>query len=297
MATPARSKAIPIRAPSLLHIPPTPSPAPSTASVASSAAPAPIAAPRSPSPSLLPAADINAAPPFRSHSRTNSSTDVRRSHSRNASFTRGSGHKGQGSTSSNSSDSSDNGSHTQLLTPASRPGSADLFPESNGEKDDISRGRDPSPSRNEPTVTPYDGGNVTVLGGGTKLGGSRPSSVMSNHRTRSPSVSIASRALGNAVGPNSNGGAPPSSPRKPRTRRRIIPTHIGYFGQPGVGAPVMGAFGAGGAALKHGPPYQWPHGQPGAAGGVGVGLAPPPVGGIGIANQMGMAHAMSKRMV
>lgn len=132
------------------------------------------------------------------------------------------------------------------------------------------RGRDRSPAP-EPTVTPYDGGNVTVLGGGTKLGGSRPSSVMSSRgdRTRSPSVSIASRALLTAVGPNSNGA--PGSPRKPRTRRRIIPTHIGYFGQPGIGAPMLAAFGS----HKHQPgqPY-WPQGQPG----VGVGVAPPPVG-------------------
>lgn len=228
--------------------------------------------------------------------------------SRNVSFTRPNGHKGSDSTSSRSSDSSDtnSNSHTQLLTPASRPGSADLLPsdkneqeheqtsenENENEDEHSKRGRTTSPTSgrpssagsNGPTVTPYDGGNVTVLGGGTKLGGSRPSSVYGARldRTRSPSVSIASRALGTAVGPNSNGGtAAAASPRKQRTRRRIIPTHIGYFGQPGVGAPMMGAFG-----MNQPKPYSWPHGQPGGPGmngvGVGVGVSPPPVSGVAL---------------
>ncbi|KAL1407614.1 hypothetical protein Q8F55_007047 [Vanrija albida] len=290
--TPLRvSKAIPIRAPTLN--------APSTLMQSLLAAADPS---RTPSPSLLPAADIS---PRRVHSR-NSSGDVehrRGAHSRNSShaFSARAGHnKGQDSTSSNSSDSSDtNSGHTHLLTPASRPGSADLFGEVSAKRleSEAQRGRDPSPSTPRgadapktgtptpgatiPQVTPYDGGNVTVLGGGTKLGGgvSRSSSAMGmrgHDRTRSPSVSIVSRALNTAVGPNSNGGVPlPASPRKQRTRRRIIPTHIGYFGQPGIGGPIMGAFGSKppqpGAAGGFGP---WSHGQPGGAG-VGVGVGPP----------------------
>lgn len=257
-----RSRAIPIRAPALLRIPASPSPASSVASDL---------------PGLLPAADIVDSVP--SHGRSSSGDFIRRDQTSptHTGFARA--HKGkQSSTSSNSSDSSDTNSHTQLLTPGSRPGSADLFPEPKVKPsvEDTPRGRDRSPAA-EPTVTPYDGGNVTVLGGGTKLGGSRPPSVMSSRgdRTRSPSVSIASRALLTAVGPNSNGA--PGSPRKPRTRRRIIPTHIGYFGQPGIGAPMLASFGS----HKHQPgqPY-WPQGQPGAGVGVGVGVgvAPPPVG-------------------
>ncbi|CAK9781686.1 hypothetical protein CC85DRAFT_310040 [Cutaneotrichosporon oleaginosum] len=267
--TPLRSKAIPIRAPTLMNIPPTPSPVPSAASVSS----APIV-PHSPSPVY----------PTEAYAPRTTAADVRPPHSRHASTRSGPGHKGQGSTSSTASDSSDTGSQ-QLLTPASRPGSADLFPEDKEE-----RGRDPSPARNEPTVTPYDGGNVTVLGGGTKLGGSRPSSVMS-HRTRSPSISVASRALNPAVGSNANGG----NMRKQRSRapRRIQPTLLSQFSQPGIGGPMINAFTP---PLKHQPGMQfWPHGQPGAPG-VGVGVAPPPVGGMGLANQMGMAHAMDKRL-
>lgn len=271
--TPVRaSKAIPIRAPSLLAFPPSRSDGV-----------------RSPSPHLLSAGNSPSRP-----SLSRQDGDLMRPSSRNVSFTRPNGHKGSDSTSSRSSDSSDtnSNSHTQLLTPASRPGSADLLPsdknEQNSENEEeqhTKRGRTTSPptdrpssaNSNGPTVTPYDGGNVTVLGGGTKLGGSRPSSVYGSRldRTRSPSVSIASRALGNAVGPNSNGGtAAAASPRKQRTRRRIIPTHIGYFGQPGVGAPMMGAFG-----MNQPKPYSWPHGQPGGPGlgGVGVGVSPPPV--------------------
>jgi hypothetical protein len=109
-----------------------------------------------------------------------------------------------------------------------------------------------------PTVTPYDGGNVTVLGGGVKLGGagagsgtaSRTGSVMSQHRipydrARSPSISLASRALNTALSPNEGGpqmGGGGGGGRKPRTRRRIMPTYLGYVGQPGVGGPVPHAF-------------------------------------------------------
>lgn len=276
--TPVRtSKAIPIRAPSLLAFPPTRS-----------------EGTRSPSPHLLSANNSPSRP-----SSTQQDGDLMRHSSRNVSFTRPNGHKGSDSTSSRSSDSSDtnSNSHTQLLTPASRPGSADLLPSdkneqvSENEEEHAKRGRTTSPTQtrpssansNGPTVTPYDGGNVTVLGGGTKLGGSRPSSVYGSRldRTRSPSVSIASRALGNAVGPNSNGGTATTAAttRKQRTRRRIIPTHIGYFGQPGVGAPMMGAFG-----MNQPKPYSWPHGQPGGPGlgGVGVGVSPPPVNGMPI---------------
>ncbi len=49
--------------------------------------------------------------------------------------------------------------------------------------------------------------------------------------------------------------------------------------------------------LKHQPGVafgQWP--QPGPGVGVGVGVAPPPVGGMGLTNQMSMAHAMNKRL-
>ncbi|BEJ15750.1 hypothetical protein CspHIS471_0503550 [Cutaneotrichosporon sp. HIS471] len=270
VATPLRSKAIPIRAPGITNIPSTPSPAPSAASVSS----APVV-PHSPSP-VYPSE-------FRAPSRPSSGAGALTSHMRTASARSGPGHKGQASTSSTGSDSSDTGSQ-QLLTPASRPGSADLFPEDKEEQ----RGRDPSPARNEPTVTPYDGGNVTVLGGGTKLGGSRPSSVMS-HRTRSPSISVAARALGTAVGTNANGGVM----RKQRSRnmRRITPVYVGGIAQPGIGGPMMSAFTP---PLKNQSGMQyWPHGQPGAAG-VGVGVAPPPVGSMGLANQMGMA--MNKRI-
>ncbi|GMK55837.1 hypothetical protein CspeluHIS016_0208930 [Cutaneotrichosporon spelunceum] len=268
--TPLRSKAIPIRAPGLMNIPPTPSPAPSSTSVSS----APVV-PHSPSP-VYPSE-------FRAPSHPSSTAGAGSSHMRTASARSGPGHKVQASTSSTGSDSSDTGSQ-QLLTPASRPGSADLFPEDKEEQ----RGRDTSPARNEPTVTPYDGGNVTVLGGGTKLGGSRPSSVMS-HRTRSPSISVAARALGTAVGTNANGG----TMRKQRSRnmRRITPVYVGGIAQQGIGGPMVSAFTP---PLKHQPGMSyWPHGQP-VAPGVGVGVAPPPVGSMGLANQMGMA--MNKRI-
>ncbi|WRT69012.1 uncharacterized protein IL334_005994 [Kwoniella shivajii] len=215
-------------------------------------------------------------------------------------------HRGSESTSSITSSVSDsNSGHTQLLTPASRPGSADPFsiPTLSLKDKDRSRkitppnlnnlttrGRTPSPntSGNEttpgtentvtpsqtqiptPTVTPYDGGNVTVLGGGVKLGGSsRPSSVLSHRspmdRSRSPSISLASRALNTATAPGTDG----MIPRKQRTRRRIMPTYLGHLGQPGVGGPVMGAFQFTG-------PTATPSGKSNGAS-VGVGVSPPPI--------------------
>ena len=204
---------------------------------------------------------------------------------------------GSGSTSSNDSNESDNSSHVQPVTPAI-PASAELFggpllPHETDSHTDIDnlaispattakqpfegRGRDPSPSGTAPhspmspnsasasqSVTPYDGGNVTVLGGGVKLGGgSRAGSIASHSRTpqdrsRSPSVSLASRALSSALGPGMQ--------KKSRTRRRIMPTYLGHVGQPGIGGPVQGPFGP----LSPQPPWT-------ASMGVGVGLAPPPV--------------------
>lgn len=206
---------------------------------------------------------------------------------------------GTGSTSSVASSVSE-ASAAQLLTPGSRPPSTDPFGGPISSKSPTPtqthpgsqtapplRGRTPSPSgprdsttpggatSTTPTVTPYDGGNVTVMGGGVKLGGgggaSRPSSVMSQNRqtydrSRSPSISLASRALTSALGPNANGGA-----RKVRTRRRIMPTYLGHLGQPGVGGPIMGPFGS---LQPSGPVYG---GNPPTWPGVGVGMAPPPI--------------------
>ncbi|OCF54535.1 hypothetical protein L486_08085 [Kwoniella mangroviensis CBS 10435] len=220
-------------------------------------------------------------------------------------------HRGSESTSSITSSSSmsdSNSGHTQLLTPSSRPNSADpfLIPSlSLKEKDKersrkitppsqtLTRGRTPSPNSSAsmkenitpntdttltpstPTVTPYDGGNVTVLGGGVKLGGaSRPGSVISSHRSpidrsRSPSISLASRALGGATSTEGGGGG---STRKQRTRRRIMPTYLGHLGQPGVGGPIMGAF----TMPQTFTPSKTP-GTGGNGGSVGVGVSPPPV--------------------
>ncbi len=115
------------------------------------------------------------------------------------------------------------------------------------------RGRDPSPNTprypsesasgtptNAPQTTPYDNGNVIVIGGGVKLGGSRPASAAPHSRRpgdrdRSPSISIASRALSSVM---SNGS------RKTRSRRRIMPSYLGHLDQPGVGGPVHGPFAA-----------------------------------------------------
>ncbi|WVW79292.1 hypothetical protein I302_101259 [Kwoniella bestiolae CBS 10118] len=218
-------------------------------------------------------------------------------HDRSKAPSRGS-HRGSESTSSITSSSSvsdSNSGHTQLLTPSSRPNSADpfLIPSLSLKDKERSRkitppsqthtrGRTPSPNSTDsmkenltpatdttltpstPTVTPYDGGNVTVLGGGVKLGGaSRPGSVISSHRSpidrsRSPSISLASRALGSAT---TEGG----STRKQRTRRRIMPTYLGHLGQPGVGGPVMGAF------------QSFTPTKTGTGSSVGVGVSPPPV--------------------
>ena len=206
-------------------------------------------------------------------------------------------HRGSGS-GSTSSIESDNSGPTQPITPDSRPPSVDtfsahMFPgskvveETTADSPDIvPRGRDRSPttprpdshspgSTPTPAVTPYDGGNVTVLGGGIKLGGmSRPGSRTPHDRSRSPSVSLASRALSSAMGP---GG------RKVRTRRRIMPTYLGHVGQPGVGGPVMGAFGMGAV-----PPGGWPStGAPAGTGlGVGVGVGPPLIGARGMGGGM-----------
>jgi hypothetical protein len=195
-------------------------------------------------------------------------------------------HRGTASTSSTSSAASEM-SGAQLLTPGSRPPSVDPFSDDQSSKSPTptgpQRGRSTSPSQATPrelssatpstapsaapTVTPYDGGNVTVMGGGVKLGGgSRPASAMALGRTgldrsRSPSISLASRALTSALGPN---GQP--NQRKARTRRRIMPTYLGHLNQPGVGGPIMGPFGQFPAA----PPWQ----------GVGVGMGPPPIPGM-----------------
>lgn len=195
-------------------------------------------------------------------------------------------HRGTGSTSSTSSAASEM-SGAQLLTPSSRPPSVDPYSDAHSSKSPTptgpQRGRSSSPSQSTPrelnpaapstaasatpTVTPYDGGNVTVMGGGVKLGGgSRPASAMALGRTgldrsRSPSISLASRALTSALGPN---GQP--TQRKARTRRRIMPTYLGHLNQPGVGGPIMGPFG------------QFPAAQPWQ--GVGVGMGPPPIPGM-----------------
>lgn len=196
-------------------------------------------------------------------------------------------HRGSDSTSSNNSSASEN-SGAQLLTPNSRPPSiGPSYDQSSGSKSPTptgptfrSRSESPPTPRDAaatpgnmgthdtstPTVTPYDGGNVTVLGGGVKLGGmSRPSSVMSLNRTpgdrsRSPSISVASRALTSAMGPNGTS----TGTRKTRTRRRIMPTYLGHLGQPGISGPFVPAI------------------QPGwqGVGGVGVGMGPPPVPGM-----------------
>ncbi|WVR09098.1 hypothetical protein IAU60_006160 [Kwoniella sp. DSM 27419] len=229
---------------------------------------------------------------------------------------RGSHRVSESSSSLASSGSESNSGHTQLLTPASRADSLDPFTvpllSLKDKKDDKSRkitppglhmprGRTPSPnpsattdtqtitpgteasstpsSAPAPSVTPYDGGNVTVLGGGVKLGGaSRPSSGMSSRsvdRSRSPSISLASRALTSATGPNANGEA---APRKQRTRRRIMPTYLGHLGQPGVGGPVMGVFGQFAGAPKAGVPATTFAPAPG--GHVGVGVSPPVIGRV-----------------
>ena len=247
--------------------------------------------------SLLPAADIGASrtpSPVLSDTSYSDKTNHSRAVSYNSTISslqskeyshRGSG---SGSTDSMASTLSDSG-HTQLLTPTTRPSSADPFvldgltsalepikeqQEASKASTPTPRGRDPSETRrlitptqpgsgtSTPTVTPYDGGNVTVLGGGVKLGSTSASRASSAHpvdRDRSPSISLASRALSSAT--------TTGSPRKPRTRKRIMPTYLGHLGQPGVGGPIMGAFQYGG--MQPMAPPTW-------SSGVGVGMRPPP---------------------
>ncbi|ORY24752.1 hypothetical protein BCR39DRAFT_545770 [Naematelia encephala] len=267
--TPSRpSHAIAIRAPSVYAIPPTPAAPqtemdmrPSHRTSAPTLLPAVaidqmesymprLQGPRGPSPiSSQISNDDDVENHSRQFSSTSSSSDPPKSHRRSVT----------GSTSSVASSLSDtNSGLSQLLTPAARSPASDPFtlPDSKSTPNSVStagtvRGRTPSPSNTPaptPTVTPYDGGNVTVLGGGVKLGGggggvgggasSRASSVISSSRTpidrsRSPSISLASRALNTALGPNANG----TGSRKVRTRRRIMPTYLGPNGQPGVGGP------------------------------------------------------------
>ncbi|EIW65853.1 hypothetical protein TREMEDRAFT_70468 [Tremella mesenterica DSM 1558] len=94
-------------------------------------------------------------------------------------------------------------------------------------------------SATTPIITPYDGGNVTVLGGGVKLGGSTPRfpSGGSYDRSRSPSISLASRTLHTALSPTGPGSP---GPGRRQRRRRIMPTFLGHLGQPGIGGPVLG---------------------------------------------------------
>lgn len=329
--TPNRpSYAIPIRAPIVLAIPPTPSEGenrqneskptergsllPAFSSLGLGQAPG--QAQRSQQASGWSSSDASS----RSTSLTFSEHDEPGSPGHERPASRGS-HRGSESQSSVSSSVSDsNSGHTQLLTPDTRPTTADPFNvpilpmdtvKHSKEKEEkpkttptnTARGRTTSPSAlgestvqsttptaennitprvPTPTVTPYDGGNVTVLGGGVKLGGggshSRTSSAHSSQRipidrSRSPSISLASRALNTAVGPSGEG-------RKQRTRRRIMPTYLGHLGQPGVGGPAMGVFYGGNVSpggMGFGPGYQH----------VGVGVSPPPVGIRGPMPRMG----------
>ncbi|WWD21133.1 hypothetical protein CI109_105614 [Kwoniella shandongensis] len=361
LLTPARaSHAIPIRAPTVFAIPPTPAaPSPATVSThdiheSSSSDLLPAFAslglghapggPGNRQPSGWSSSDAassrSTSVSESEHSRSVSglsvdSVDHQHDHDHNdehdihsKSPSRAS-HRGSESLSSVASSVSDsNSGHSQLLTPGSRPGSADPFGaallslpmkghEASRERDvrsrkitppmlSLPRGRTPSPgtpdgqsitpntdntitpspSAPTPTVTPYDGGNVTVLGGGVKLGGSasRTTSVHSGSRTpvdrsRSPSISLASRALSSALGPNSNGEGTATTisggggQRKQRTRRRIMPTYLGHLGQPGVGGPIMGVFGQFAGKPSQSPPSN----AFGGYGHVGVGVAPPPI--------------------
>ncbi|WWC64076.1 uncharacterized protein I303_106683 [Kwoniella dejecticola CBS 10117] len=342
--TPARaSHAIPIKAPMVMAAgPPTPGPGP-TAPAVYAIPPTPSQQPRTESEGdLLPAFGTLGLghPGTSSNANRTSSGWTSSTGSRDTSYThsdsysdseedehvdRDTGnqspsrsHRGTGSTSSMGSSGSlsdSNSGHTQLLTPSSRPNSADPFGSripalSLKEKGDHKekektrksdpRGRTPSPPNdgstthgNEnvtpntentltpsstvnhptPSVTPYDGGNVTVLGGGVKLGGlSRPSSVMSHRsRSRSPSISLASRALNTATTEGSGG-------RKQRTRRRIMPTYLGHLNS-GVGGPIMGVFTQ---FNPNTPASANTHAlTPNKGGSVGVGVSPPPVNVVG----------------
>ncbi|WVQ81516.1 hypothetical protein IAT38_003640 [Cryptococcus sp. DSM 104549] len=373
-STPARpSHAIPIRAPAVLAIPPTPAsnteaPAvesksdllPAFSALGLGHAPGTSGrtqqasgwsssdAPSSRSTSMaFSDASAEDTEPMRSVS---SSFNALAAHSEQAEdearpSSRGS-HRGSESQSSVSSSVSDaNSGHTQLLlTPASRPSTADPFgvpllpiQEDSAVGKATGRGKQPAPTGlvmprgraadgqgvlaelespstatatagatpstpttettitprvPTPTVTPYDGGNVTVLGGGVKLGGgggsasggpgSRGSSAHGSHRnpldrSRSPSISLASRALNTALGPNSGPGG---EGRKQRTRRRIMPTYLGHLGQPGVGGPVMGAFGQFAGNVSPGGGMSMGGMGMGGMGyqqHVGVGVAPPPI--------------------
>ncbi|KAL7421365.1 hypothetical protein Q5752_004250 [Cryptotrichosporon argae] len=295
-STPARpSHAIPIRAPSLQHIPPTPV-ASDTPSCLSTAAPTTTdsgSASASPveraSSTLPPARPVSPTP-----SDASSTASLSPSHASTA---------------------SDASNTYQLVTPSTESFALPALPDKRGRTPSATSATSSSSATDAtkpaaPTVTPYDGGNVTVVGGGTKLGAtpshSRASSLFGGSRgggarSRSPSISAGSRALGNAVGANSNGaGAPgaPLAPRKTRTRRRIHPTYLGPFGQPGVGGPVPSAFGYAPKPI----PYTavapgmseltgvsgvaapaWPSAQPSA-----IGLALPPLHGKQMASQMGM---------
>ncbi|ORX39115.1 hypothetical protein BD324DRAFT_311814 [Kockovaella imperatae] len=287
------SHAIPIRAPvplpSVFAIPPTPATQFTSQQVSLSTDLLPAAHfSRTPSPAHSEASSgysssTGRSDGFVSHQGT-SQTSMGSSDDMTKPPSRGS-HRGSGS-GSTSSIESDNSGPIQPITPDARPASADgfpptLLPEVNRDHIDsgTARGRDFSPltpkeevsspgSTPTPTVTPYDGGNVTVLGGGVKLGGmSRPGSRTPHDRSRSPSISLASRALSSAMGPGQGN-------RKVRTRRRIMPTYLGHLGQPGVGGPIMGAFG-----MPPMPPGTWPttNAPAGTGLGVGVGVGPPPV--------------------
>ncbi|CAD6583066.1 MAG: hypothetical protein TREMPRED_003464 [Tremellales sp. Tagirdzhanova-0007] len=311
--TPARpSYAIPIRAPALIQIPPTPAAVHSTAAnsiVLDSSGPAAPLLPsasivhsrstspdltlRTPSPEPL---DLLSEPQSELRLRATSNSPLvlptlKRPTSRALLRALGS------ASSSGSFMSEPIPGHFQSLAIALRSSSAqDQIAQALPSRDvsrshtptpTASRGRTPSPNTPRdavspgtvvsatPAVTPYDGGNVTVLGGGVKLGdSSRSSSVMSISRSpldrsRSPSVSFASRALNRAVSPRGDShftGSGQSLERKARNRRRIIPTYLGHLGQPGIGGPIMGVFGqfnSNGQQGPYGPPsgQPWPHGE------------------------------------
>lgn len=355
--TPARvNKAIPIRAPEVVHIPPTPMHHDSASVPIASvpAPPSPMSA-DAPSPKLMPAASVAEDSPAqttraaRSGSTSSSGSDMILTDQSMAmseadeihphpiptglSSRHRSARSNGGSTSSLDSaytSEANSSAQTQLLTPASRPAIDEAYLPTVSLLEELSLkglGKTPTPTapvaahrgrasphfpgdgddaitptpgstqatpggerKDTPSVTPYDGGNVTVLGGGVKLGGSSRASSAANRssangtpfdRSRSPSISLASRALNTALGPNM--GSPGASPRKAR-RRRIIPTYLGGISQAG---PVMGAFSQfagkiqpGGYQFAHQP---FPHGPAPPPGlspppmGVGVGMSPPPM--------------------
>jgi hypothetical protein len=206
---------------------------------------------------------------------------------------------------------------TQLLTPGSRPASGAYFGDflhasevlikegiegSEATPTERPRGRDttttlrtssaghqarmpmpvapaPPAGSTTPTILGYDNGNVTVIGGGVRLGApSRPPSAAA-HRTRSPSISVASRALNTAIGPTSAGGG-----RSKRTRRRINPTYLGSHTQPGMNGPVMNAQQPGqpGSVFWPAPPaFQSMRMPPGLSVGLGMGFPTSPTPSAG----------------